>query len=518
MAISIHPKKNSNEDIPPSTLTYRWFLSYRMMTASIVHMMNANLGMAMVCMVDEDYSPSIKNESNNALEYELKNFTSVFGAAPRVHWSSEDQGWIFAAFNAGLLCMLFTGFLADKFNAKYMIIVSVLLASMANIAIPLTATFNVGYAIAARFMVGLAEALLQPAINSLVTRWFPASERSYALGLATGGRQFGTLLIIPTAGALCAQNIFLGGWPSIFYVSAFSGLLFVLIYILVGADKPSKQNCISKGELTFITVANSLEQMGQKRINRKVPWKCILKSPPVWAALVSVVCHEFPLMTMIMFLPAYLHDVHHYDSTQNGIYSALPTLALWISKITSSWLNTWLQENTKWGVSYISRVLNAIGSIGLSLFMLGATFLDSSRASLAVVLLCFSMFFTGLHTPGCQAALVAVAPAFSGAITGLTFFFVAISGIINPGMTKLIVRNGSASEWNIVFYISTFIGLIPVVVFSWWGSADIQNWAKGPSSTPSTTSCPTLATIESISEEKNEVKQKEYPQKIEEKY
>uniref|UniRef100_A0A915N707 Major facilitator superfamily (MFS) profile domain-containing protein n=1 Tax=Meloidogyne javanica TaxID=6303 RepID=A0A915N707_MELJA len=285
MAISIHPKKNSNEDIPPSTLTYRWFLSYRMMTASIVHMMNANLGMAMVCMVDEDYSPSIKNESN-ALEYELKNFTSVFGAAPRVHWSSEDQGWIFAAFNAGLLCMLFTGFLADKFNAKYMIIVSVLLASMANIAIPLTATFNVGYAIAARFMVGLAEALLQPAINSLVTRWFPASERSYALGLATGGRQF---------------------------------------------------------------VANSLEQMGQKRINRKVPWKCILKSPPVWAALVSVVCHEFPLMTMIMFLPAYLHD-------------ALPTLALWISKITSSWLNTWLQENTKWGVSYISRVLNAIGN------------------------------------------------------------------------------------------------------------------------------------------------------------
>jgi MFS family permease len=50
---------------------------------------------------------------------------------------------------------------------------------------------SVGYAIGARFLVGLAEALLQPAINSLVTRWFPASERSYALGLATGGRQFG---------------------------------------------------------------------------------------------------------------------------------------------------------------------------------------------------------------------------------------------------------------------------------------------------------------------------------------
>jgi len=30
----------------------------------------------------------------------------------------QDQGWIFAAFNAGLLCMLLTGFMADKFNAK----------------------------------------------------------------------------------------------------------------------------------------------------------------------------------------------------------------------------------------------------------------------------------------------------------------------------------------------------------------------------------------------------------------
>jgi len=27
------------------------------------------------------------------------------------------------------------------------------------------------------------------------------------------------------------------------------------------------------------------------------------------------------------------------------------------------------------------------------------------KIELAVVILCFSMFFTGLHTPGCQAAL-----------------------------------------------------------------------------------------------------------------
>lgn len=63
-------------------------------------------------------------------------------AAQKVNWTAEDEGYIFGAFNAGLLCMLVTGFLADKFNAKYMIIVSVLLASFANFMIPLTAQWR----------------------------------------------------------------------------------------------------------------------------------------------------------------------------------------------------------------------------------------------------------------------------------------------------------------------------------------------------------------------------------------
>jgi MFS-type transporter involved in bile tolerance (Atg22 family) len=38
--------------------------------------------------------------------------------------------------------MLITGYLADKVNAKYMIIVSVLLASFANFMIPVTAQWR----------------------------------------------------------------------------------------------------------------------------------------------------------------------------------------------------------------------------------------------------------------------------------------------------------------------------------------------------------------------------------------
>ncbi|KAK0410969.1 hypothetical protein QR680_005414 [Steinernema hermaphroditum] len=489
MAASVHPIGSDAPHAPPKP--FRWFPSFRLLTAVLlcmcyasVHMMNSNMGMAIVCMVNSTEF----DDANSTLDADP-------AAAPKVNWNPDEQGYIFSAFNAGILCMLVTGFLADKLNAKVMIVISVVLASFANVAIPLMAEMNVWFSIGARFVVGFADALIQPAVNSLVTRWFPASERSYALGLATGGRQIGTLLIVPTSGALCSQTLFFGGWPSIFYASAAVGIFFVVLYTIIGADKPSKQNCISEGELRFITQSNSEEDFGKKRNERKVPWLPILKSVPVWAGIISVVCHEFPLMTLIMFLPSYLHDVHRYDSTQNGILSSLPTLSLWVAKIISSYVNTWMQEKTSMSPNAICKVLNAIGSIGLGLFLFLTTLLDASHAWLAVVFLCFSMFWAGFHTPGCQYALVAVAPAFSGAITGLTFFFVALSGIVNPTITKIIVQTGSNMEWNVVFNISTVIALIPVAVFTLWGSAERQSWASPApkTSTPYSNPIPPLA-------------------------
>ncbi|VDM85151.1 unnamed protein product [Strongylus vulgaris] len=86
------------------------------------------------------------------------------------------------------------------------------------------------------------------------------------------------------------------------------------------------------------------------------------------------------------------------------------------------------------------QILNSIASLGLGAFLFAATLLDSTRAPLAVLFLCLSMASAGLHTPGCQTALVSLAPAYSGAITGFAFFFVACSGIVNPIMTKWIAQ------------------------------------------------------------------------------
>lgn len=113
-------------------------------------MMNSNMGMAIVCMVNSrefvDLNLTENHTKNRTIwmaeDDDLANtmidrFTDGVeeDRAPRLNWSAEEQGYIFSAFNLGLLAMLGTGFLADKFNAKYVIIASVLIASFANFLI-----------------------------------------------------------------------------------------------------------------------------------------------------------------------------------------------------------------------------------------------------------------------------------------------------------------------------------------------------------------------------------------------
>ena len=74
---------------------------------------------------------------------------------------------------------------------------------------------SVYYAVGGRFLVGIADALLQPAVNSLITRWFPTSERSYALGLATGGRQLGKEFLLKVILLKVPYSLFLPQEPCV---------------------------------------------------------------------------------------------------------------------------------------------------------------------------------------------------------------------------------------------------------------------------------------------------------------
>ncbi|VDN60762.1 unnamed protein product [Dracunculus medinensis] len=408
-------------------------------------------------------------------------------------WKNEQEGLVLAAQNAGSLLMVVTGLWADRINGKWMVAGGLILCFAANAALPIMAYDSFWYAVAARFAVGAADACLMPSANSLITRWFPQAERAAAIGIITGGRQIGTLFILPTAGYLCSRKDILNGWPAIFYLSALISILVGLFWLPMGADKPSKQMCISQQERLYIESRIACESIGKRNAPRIIPWSAIIRSSALWAGIFALVCHEYPLVIMLQFLPNYMRDVLQFAPTKNGIVSALPIACLFISKTLSSTLSTWLNRNTTWGRTTLCKLFNGIASSGLSICIFLVTCFDEKTSVLATVAFCGAMLFAGLHTPGVQTALVQLAPPFSGIITGLSFFVVAWFGIGNKILTKHMVKNGVAKEWAMVFYISGIIAALPVIFFTIWGSADRQ-WWSAPSSKASTHSLNTQET------------------------
>ncbi|CEF60649.1 Sialin [Strongyloides ratti] len=403
-----------------------------------------------------------------------------------LEWQSEQEGIVLAAQNAGALLMILTGLWSDRISGKWMVGCGLVLCLIGNIVLPLFASKSYLYAVAARLTVGAADACISPAVNSLITRWFPRHERAAAIGIITGGRQIGTLFILPTAGYLCTRKDLHGGWPAIFYLSAFISGLVIIFWLPMGADKPKKQYCISKKERLFIESHIATECIGKRTTRRKVPWKDMLTSIPLWVGIGGLICHEYPLVIMLQFLPNYMRDILKFAPTKNGFISTIPILCLFISKMASSSLSSYL--NTRFGFdrTKICKIFNAIGSAGLSVSVFLVPSFDKDHAFMAVGMLCSAMAFAGLHTPGVMTALLQLAPPFSGVITGLSFFGVAWFSIGNKILTKYIVQHGTIEEWTQVFYISSIVAALPIIFFTIWGEDRRQIWAapvKGKAST-----------------------------------
>lgn len=424
-----------------------------------------------------------KHLNNNNREIRSTVYFESCHEAEKLSWSSTDQGIVFAAQNAGSLFMLFTGAHADRLNSKWTISGALILLVLSNALLPLVASISVWLVVVARLLTGLSDALLQPSTSSLITRWFPPKERPFAIGLITGGRQIGTLLILPLAGFLCSRQDILGGWPVIFYLSALIGIGILFAWLLMSADKPSKHFCTSNRERSFVEEKIAEERLGKRTERRKIPWKRLATCRPLYIGVAALICHEYPLVIMLQLLPKYINDVLLLSNTANGFVSALPIAVLFLAKTFSSSISSFIQANKKGrfkiGRTALAKWFNGIASLGLGICVGIVPLLhtDQQRVN-AIFVLCLANAFAGLHTPGVQIALLQIAPAYTGIITGIAFGCVAIFSIVNKILSNYIVQSGSLSEWTIVFWIAAVIALLPVFFFTLWGSAERQHWAS----------------------------------------
>lgn len=86
-------------------------------------------------------------------------------------------------------------------------------------------------------------------------------------------------------------------------------------------------------------------EMGQLQRNKNLPstpWIAILTSIPMMALVCAQIGHDWGFYIMVTDLPKYMADVLKVSIKNNGFYSSMPFLTMWIVSVTTGWLSDYL--------------------------------------------------------------------------------------------------------------------------------------------------------------------------------
>ncbi|KAL7677077.1 hypothetical protein ACOME3_003324 [Neoechinorhynchus agilis] len=105
-------------------------------------------------------------------------------------------------------------------------------------------------------------------------------------------------------------------------------------------------------------------------------------------------------------------------------------------------------------------------------------FVTAKTAWVGTLLFTLVLATTGFNTGGGLSCIGSdMAPRFAGIIWGISNTFGILPGVLCPTMVGVIVKDGLASQWRIVFSICAVCYFISGLSFILTGTAEVQPWA-----------------------------------------
>lgn len=317
-----------------------------------------------------------------------------------------------------------------------------------------------------------SQGLVFPAMHTMIALWTPITSRSRIVSIVQSGSDVGAVVAMMASGVL-AESTFLGGWPSIFYVFGFAGIVWFVAWSLLAFDTPSQHPRISSEELEFI-IANQGNEQAQ--LKRKVPWLKVLLSIPVWSSVLSHFGFNWIHYIFLSEMPTYLTSVLHYSLGANGLLSSVPYVLGAFLCCVASVASDFLRKRGSMSITNNRKLFNTLGGMVPGLFLLLVP-LAGCNGFWNMVLLAVAGGFHGMGHSGFMAAFVDLAPDFAGTLLGISNVIASIPGFAIPAMLGELLKEQTPLEaWALFYYIGSAIGIITALEFILLGSAELQSW------------------------------------------
>ncbi len=220
---------------------------------------------------------------------------------------ASSTGIILSAFFLGYAIMQIPGgWLADKFGAKRILLIAVI---MWSIFTGLTAiAWSLAAMIVIRFLFGIGEGGFQPASSKIIATVFPKEERGRAMSimLTSGGI---VSLIVPLLSAYLLGTI---GWRMMFIIIGLIGAFIAFLYWKY--IKLPQEQTVSTGSV------------GDGKVTTKVSFKELFKTPLMWNLIIAYFCIYAVNWGLVSWIPTYLQKNRGLDLMSIGWAQTIPAI------------------------------------------------------------------------------------------------------------------------------------------------------------------------------------------------
>ena len=341
-----------------------------------------------------------------------------------LHLSNEDYGLIVACFSFGMLSGEFPmGWLMDRKGARVGLSFAVIWWSIANCMHAFGAA-KLHFA-ALRYWLGTGECGNYSGGLKVISQWFPAKERAFAIGVFNGGSMIGSIIALPLVGWLTVEF----GWPAAFLVPGSMGFVWVVAWWLLYRD-PAEHPRITETERRYI-----LE--GREPQEGAAPGSLeLLRHPQTWAVMICRMLVGPVVQFYIFWMPEYLFRVRGMSLKSIAYSGWLPFLFGDIGSMAGGaaagvLLARGFSTARSRGLTMGFGALCCMASIGVVL---------APSAPMAITWICFVLFGHTFLSANMFAVISDLFPRSAvGRVTALTGIAQGITGMIFQYATGAVV-------------------------------------------------------------------------------
>ncbi|CAI0922228.1 MFS transporter [Serratia entomophila] len=196
---------------------------------------------------------------------------------------------------------------------------------------------NIPMLAAIRFILGVVEAAVMPAMLIYISNWFTKSERSRANTFLILGNPVTVLWMSVVSGYL----IHAFGWREMFIIEGIPAVIWAFCWWVLAKDKPAQAKWLNEEEKLALQRQLDEEQKGIKAVRN---YGEAFRSRNVILLCAQYFAWSIGVYGFVLWLPSILRSGMQMGMVEAGWLSAVPYLAATIAMIVVSWASDKMQN------------------------------------------------------------------------------------------------------------------------------------------------------------------------------